>query len=169
MVNFDRLTYIKVWKSFSWLSTFQKKQHKSIFIVFERFWHFWRTTFWTLFQGRIWPKSTFYPLFEEVFHFKRKNRKKRASKLRLHKLFEKFMQFRTLLHTFTFSKSKNRRNPRRVQREGNFDIFVTFVHTVLRSDFSRKLHLKNSDYTALKKFLQKNWPMQIFWIFFVPQ
>ena len=37
MVNFDRLMAIKVWKSFSWLSTFQKKQNKVILMIFWAF------------------------------------------------------------------------------------------------------------------------------------
>ena len=34
MVNFDPLMTTKVWKSFSGLSTFQKKQNKLIFMIF---------------------------------------------------------------------------------------------------------------------------------------
>ena len=36
-VSFDRFMVIKVWKRFSWLSSFQRKQNKVIFMIFWLF------------------------------------------------------------------------------------------------------------------------------------
>ena len=109
---------------------------------FECFWRFWKSPLLDLFQVRIWPKSPFYPIFGEDLEFKRKNSKKYASRLRLPKFSKKFMQFRILLHIFTFSNSKNRWNSGGGVK---CDVFVTFV--VADSTlflFFKSLHFHNS-------------------------
>ena len=93
---------------------------------FECFWRFWKSPLLDLFQVRIWPKSPFYPIFGEDLEFKRKNSKKYVSKLRLIIFSKRFMQFRILLHIFTFSNSKNRWNP-----GGTGGLNVTFSSLLL--------------------------------------
>ena len=111
---------------------------------FERFWRLWKSAVLDLFQGRIWPKSPFYPICWEHFQFERKNRKNYPSRLHFAKLPKKIVEFRTLLHIFRFCSSKTRWNPRGAGggKIYHFGVFFSRRQNFLgRSNFRKFLKL----------------------------